>query len=177
MRILKEFFRHDGLNTSGKILHRKAIRGIIFQENSLLMIYSPHNGDYKFPGGGVDDGESYQETLVREIREESGAQVARILGEFGAVIEYSRPHEPEYDLFKMTSRYYFCEIEDGFQEQRLDHYEKELGFRPMWVTVEEATRTNTILLESSLVTIPRWTDRETFVLKQLREQLSVRGNS
>jgi len=51
---------------------RVAVRGVAVSAGRVLMIYSPVNGDYKFPGGGVEDGESHAEALVREIREEAG---------------------------------------------------------------------------------------------------------
>lgn len=52
------------------MIFREAVRGIIKHENKLLMVYSSKDGDYKFPGGGVDVGETHEEALVREIREE-----------------------------------------------------------------------------------------------------------
>jgi ADP-ribose pyrophosphatase YjhB (NUDIX family) len=58
------------------------------------MIYSPKNGDYKFPGGGIDPGETDHEALTREIREEAGAQICGEIREFGQVIEYGLPLNP-----------------------------------------------------------------------------------
>lgn len=135
------------------------------------MIYSSKNGDYKFPGGGVDGGESYKETLVREIQEECGAGVTRIEQEFGRVVEYSAALDDGYDVFKMTSIYYLCHIDMVFGEQDLDQYEKELGFGPVWVDIDMAIRSNTSLLQSHHQHIPRWTKRDTLVLEQVKEQL------
>ena len=58
---------------------------------NLLMIYSANVGDYKFPGGGVDAGESHAQTLTREILEECGMSLRQIGSEIGAVIEYNIP--------------------------------------------------------------------------------------
>jgi 8-oxo-dGTP pyrophosphatase MutT (NUDIX family) len=140
MQLLREIFRRE-VDVTGKILHRTAVRGIIIQNTTLLMIYSRKNGDYKFPGGGVDRGESYEDALIREIREECGATVAHIEGEFGCVVEYDQAVEPEYDVFKMASHYYVCHVEKAFGEQNLDDYENDLGFEPVWVGVDEAIQT------------------------------------
>ena len=108
MKLLKTIYRYKKINIKGKTFLREAVRGIIFREGKLLMIYSPVNGDYKFPGGGVDADESYHEALHREINEEAGATVIAITGEFGKMLEYSNAIEEDYETFKMYSYYYFC---------------------------------------------------------------------
>ena len=130
MKLLREIFRQSGLNIGGKTIHRDAVRGIIIRQGELLMIYSPKNGDYKFPGGGVDCGETYENALIREIQEECGATVVHIEGAFGKVVEYDNEIEHAYDVFKMTSRYYVCHVNSEFNGQNLDDYEEALGFEP-----------------------------------------------
>ena len=73
MKLLKKIVRTQGINFEGETIYREAVRGIILNGKKLLMIYSSKDGDYKFPGGGVELGETYEETLVREVKEESGA--------------------------------------------------------------------------------------------------------
>ncbi|MBQ9542550.1 NUDIX domain-containing protein, partial [Ruminococcus sp.] len=53
---------------------RIAVRGIIFISNRLLLI-EDNKGEVKLPGGGQDEGESDADTLIREIREETGYSV------------------------------------------------------------------------------------------------------
>lgn len=84
------------------------------------MIYSPKNGDYKFPGGGVDHGESFEEALIREIREECGVTVARIEREFGCVIEYDRPAESGNTSVKNPS----LPLPEGLSGSRSGSYAK-----------------------------------------------------
>ncbi len=170
MKLLKEIFRHPGVNPQGKTIHREAVRGIIRDGQRLLMVYSTQNGDYKFPGGGVEAGESQREALIREIREECGALVTEIGPEFGKIIEYDVPIEPEYDVFKMTSFYFCCRVEDRLREQRLDDYEREMGFRPVWVEIGAAIRVNKIILETKDYASFPWVPRDTFVLEQIQAQ-------
>lgn len=169
MRLLKEIFRTPGIQTTGVTLQRQAVRAIIWQDGRLLLVHSLKVGDYKFPGGGLDEGESDEQALRRELREECGARLAEIVGEFGQVIEYDLPVEPGYDVFCMTSRYYLCRIEPGLGKLRLDPYERDLGFRPAWVDVGVAIRDNTRLLQSGRAGNPFWLERETYVLGLLRQ--------
>jgi 8-oxo-dGTP diphosphatase len=169
MRLLKEIHRKTDINLIGKMIYREAVRGIIRRENELLMVYSTKDGDYKFPGGGVDEGETYTEALIREIREECGAIVKNIYNEFGKTIEYDRPMEKEFDVFKMVSFYYICEVEPKLEEQILDDYEKELGFKPVWIAINKAIDANRKIIDSRAHEAPRWTQRELIILELIKE--------
>ena len=169
MRLLREIYRKEGLTLSGRTITREAVRGIIRSGGQLLMVYSTKNREYKFPGGGVDINESHAQTLAREVREECGAQVTQIEGPFGKVIEYDRPQEVDFDLFRMTSYYYLCQVEPGLVSPCLEAYERELGYQAVWVTAAEAIRTNRTVLQS--VDPPRWTARDTLVLQLVQAQV------
>ena len=60
MELIKEIFHKPGIRKDGKTIRREAVRGIIADGKKLLMIYSTKNGDFKFPGGGVAAGETYE---------------------------------------------------------------------------------------------------------------------
>jgi 8-oxo-dGTP pyrophosphatase MutT (NUDIX family) len=169
MKILTEIHRSNGVNIAGKTVHRTAVRAVILRGCELLMVYSTNVCDYKFPGGGVNDGESHEQALARELREECGASLLGVDGELGAVIEYDLAEEPEYDVFKMTSHYYFCRAGDGFGAQSLDDYERDLGFKPLWVDIKDAISTNRSLLDAS--TPPDWLRREIFVLEHISQTI------
>jgi len=189
MPILTTLFRADGVNVHGKTIQRTAVRAVIRRGRKLLMIYSAKVGDYimptvencafrplkernfqpsgyKFPGGGVAEGESQAEALRREVLEECGATLVCIGDEVGSVVEYNFAVEDEFDTFQMTSHYFQCEVADGFAAQHLDDYEADLGFEPRWVSIDKALRTNRSLLELS--SPPEWLKREIFVLEYLQ---------
>lgn len=170
MRFLGQIQRRPGVNLEGRAITREAVRAIILSGRELLMIYSTINGDYKFPGGGINRGESDYEALIREVKEESGARVSSIDGEFGFVIEYDFPLEPEFDTFKMTSRYYVCTVAPGFEEQTLDDYERDLDFRPVWIEIDAAIQNNRSILTRNDGRVPRWTARDTRILEQIRQE-------
>lgn len=167
-----EIFCKENLNLSGKIYYREAVRGIIMKGSKILLIYSEKNEDYKLPGGGIEEGETPKEALVREVQEEAGIRV-EIEEEVLQVMEYDEGQSDNCDVFKMLSIYYKCR-EITKMEQNLDFYELEMGFIPKWVELDEAILQNNKILES--LKYPRWTKRETQVLEYIKFILSELSN-
>ena len=172
MKILAEIDRTPNVPHIGNIVTREAVRGIILKGDQILLIHSIIDGDYKFPGGGVQKEESHFEALKREIAEESGAVLLAAPNEFGKVIEYDRPIEKNRDVFRMTSYYYLCQVDPTLGMQDLEDYEAELGFTPVWVTINEAVQNNRELLNDQTRSHQRWVKRETIVLELVRDQLT-----
>lgn len=67
---------------------RNTARVVVFdeQKNIALLHVQKHNY-YKLPGGGVEDGETYERAAVRECLEEIGC-VVELDGEIGVTHEY-----------------------------------------------------------------------------------------
>ena len=171
MNLLKEIYHNEKVQVNGRTILREAVRGVIVDGKKLLMVYSEKNGDYKFPGGGIKHGESHEIALKRELAEEIGKQVTGKIIPFAKVIEYDLPLEKEYDVFKMISYYYWCQVKDTTEKQNLDDYEKELGFLPVWVEIETAIANNTSVLKNLHIGMPRWIKRELQVLEQIKAVL------
>ena len=169
MNVLAEIQCSPMINIRGNTIYRTAVRGVILRGRNLLMIYSSNVGDYKFPGGGVGDGETHVQALIREVQEECGMSVLQVGSEIGAVIEYDVPLENDYEVFKMTSHYYQCEVQDWFGTQKLDGYEQDLGFKPVWIDIDDSIQLNKDLLHMNKS--PRWLKREIFVLEYIQKHL------
>ena len=122
-------------------------------------------------------GETHSQTLTREIREECGAEIARISRPYGKIIEYDTPFEPEYSVFKMTSYYYLCQVKPAFFDQSLDLYEREMGFQPAWINIEEALRINKAAASSDQAGKLRWITREIYLLELLQRETASGLNS
>jgi 8-oxo-dGTP pyrophosphatase MutT (NUDIX family) len=54
---------------------RHTIRGIIIKDRKVLLVIGHEADFYWTPGGGVEAGETIEETLCREIKEELGVTV------------------------------------------------------------------------------------------------------
>lgn len=142
--------------------NRFAARGIICRGERYLMIYGK-NGDYKFPGGGMEEGESFEETLIREVSEETGYEVIpETVMEYGTALE-KRAGETA-DVMIMESHYFTCEITGVQGKQSLADYEIDMNYKTVWITLPEAISNNEKVTD--LETCP-WVVRDTNVMKYI----------
>lgn len=122
---------------------RFAVRAVIFRGSDLLMVRSRTAGFYKFPGGGIERGESHLDTLVRETKEEIGLSILPdSVRELGRVREIRRSIYHDCEIFDHTSYYYYARTSDAVSKTHLDDYEAELGFELACVSPEAAYRAN-----------------------------------
>jgi len=125
---------------NGTVEVRPSVRGIVIRGGKVLMVHSLKYDYYKFPGGGMEAGETQKESLCREVLEETGMPVIpdSIL-EYGLVHRRSKGHR--MDLFIQDNYYYLCAVSDPVGQQ-LDDYEAEERFTPEFVTPEQAIHVN-----------------------------------
>ena len=167
-----EIIDHHDYQPTDKIFKRRAVRGIIYQQNKLVMIRSDLYGEYKFPGGGQEEDETDIETLRREVLEETGLDLIE-----DSVIAYGKSFERrksvfEKDtLFDMTSIYYLCDTKETTNLTKLDTYEKNYGYKKVLVDLYEAIEKNQDLLNKYSKDIIKqkipWIERELLVLKDI----------
>lgn len=145
---------------------RHAVRAIIFYHDKLLMVSNKY-GDLKFPGGGINQNETAEEALRREVKEETGYINFTIIELLGKTIQRSLDIYDANALFEMESSYYLCRLDDkqniGIQ---LDDYEHELDFRCEFYQLQQALDNNLKLLELDKTPF-KWLKRETTVLQKL----------
>ena len=125
----------------GTVGRRPSVRGIILRDGKIAVVHSLKYDYYKFPGGGIESGESREAALIREVREETGLSVLpESIRPFGLVRRIQKGLTE--DIFVQENYYYFCDVRTETGAQSLDSYEAEEGFAPEWVTLSEAIAAN-----------------------------------
>jgi 8-oxo-dGTP pyrophosphatase MutT (NUDIX family) len=168
MKRLEYFDKNDYASCTSRF-KRNAVRAIIFKEGKLAMIKSNTFGEYKFPGGGVQDQESHLDALIRETIEETGLVIkASSVKPYGYMKEKRRSTMNTDDMFEMDSFYYVCEVEDHSLNTHMDDYEIEYGYQLEYVTIEDAIAHNVQALKHQ--DIATWIQRELKVLELLKKE-------
>ncbi|MBY0538204.1 NUDIX domain-containing protein [Patescibacteria group bacterium] len=108
---------------------RKSARVILVNEAGEIAIQHLQNYRfYKLPGGGVDPGESIEEALVREVREEVGCD-CEILRPVGVTIEY----RAKYKLLHI-SYCYVAKVTSPITAPTFEEAEIAAGQTNIWVS-------------------------------------------
>ena len=151
-----------------KILERNAVRAVIRNEINEVLLIQTNLGDYKFPGGGIEEGENELQALIREIREECGFETKEINEHIFRIIEQKEDKHDKNTKFVMNSNYYTCTIDNTIiHSQSLDQYERDLEYKPVWIKIEKAIKENKKIICDLNRKKTMWIKRDTFVLELL----------
>ena len=149
---------------------RPSARGIIELNGKLALIHNEKYDYYMFPGGGIEEGESHEEALIREVKEEAGLTVIpESIRAYGSALRLSSSRRFENTIFEQENFYYTCQVQDKIEVQQLDSYETEEGYSLVLVSLEEALQKNRYDNhgeENGTV----WIERETRVIEVLLEK-------
>ena len=111
---------------------RTAVRTIMLNEkNEVAVLYMKNKGVYKLVGGGVESGESLEETLKREVLEESGFEF-EIIGEIRYCEEYRTR-----DKYFQTSYVYETKAIKNTKQLNLTDREKKYGAELKWFPIKD----------------------------------------
>ena len=122
---------------------RPTVRGIIEKDGKLALVHKKEYDYYAFPGGGIDAGETYEEALIREVREETGLIVIpESITEYGGALRLNKSTRFPETVFEQENFNFKCRVLDEVGTQNLDAEEAEEGFELAFVTPEEARRKN-----------------------------------
>ena len=122
---------------------RNSARSIIITGGKIAMVHSLKYDYYKFPGGGIRDGEDPADAMIRETMEEAGLKVLPdTVQEYGLVHRIQKSTVVETECFIQDNYYYLCEAADTVETQNLDDYEAEERFTLEYIDPKTAIETN-----------------------------------
>jgi len=148
MKLINTYIHPDVINLKEpKTYERKAARAVVLRDQEILLIYTKYYDDYTLPGGGIDENESIEKGLIRELHEETGAEGIQILEPIGVYEEY-RPYYKGYDQMHMLSYIYLCNIEE-LGQAKPEAYEVQNGSVPVWVDLDKAIKHNEDIIKNS----------------------------
>ena len=98
--------------------------------------YGRWEGWWEFPGGKVQQGETHEEALIREIKEELDATI--VIDRFHTTVDY------DYPDFHLTMHCYLCHLVDG-------HYKLEEHLDARWLTANTINSVQWLPADEGLV--------------------------
>lgn len=96
---------------NSNMLYEKSCGGVIYRKShgniEILLIKHVNSGHWSFPKGHVEDGETEEETAIREIKEETGIEVL-LDTSFREIVSYSPKKDIQKDVvyFLGKAKYY-----------------------------------------------------------------------
>ena len=142
MRLLFEMDKKDYAHCTRRFV-RDSARSIIIRDGKIAMIHSLKYAYYKFPGGGIEAGESPVEAMLRETREEAGIVVKPgTVREYGCVRRIQKSDLDPSECFVQDNYYYLCEAEPEAVRQALDAYEAREAYTLEYVPPLTAIQKN-----------------------------------
>ena len=142
MRLLFTIDTKD-YDPKGVAFVRPSARCVTIRYGSVAMVYSKKYDYYKFPGGGLENGETEPEAMIREAREEAGLVVIpESVRPYGTVRRIQKSDHPGNDYFVQDNYYYLCQTQKRVISQNLDDYERQEGFTLTYVAPETAIAVN-----------------------------------
>ena len=114
---------------------RKAVRTILLNDSGeIALLHKAKKNEYKLIGGGIENQETIEQALMREVLEESGCEIS-ILEELGYVKEYRTLNN-----FFQISYVYVAKVSKNTGKLHLTEQEKDEGAELCWYKPEIALK-------------------------------------
>ena len=133
-----------------QVIRPGASAAVFNERGEILLQKRADNGFWSMPGGGVDPGESVQQGVLREVREETGLHVCvvRLVGVYSDPRNYMITHYPGGDIVHNVSLCFVCERVSGTLQ--LSDESTDLGYFPLDALPEPMMPSHLIRLKDVL---------------------------
>ena len=123
---------------------RPSVYGIVIDEEKILL--SPQHGlGYELPGGGMEIGETFEQAVAREVKEETGiVVVARKLIDVRTSLFVWKPTDlDERSVQQSVMLYYLCDKVGGeLSMDGFDANEQQYAMLAEWMSLQELENLN-----------------------------------
>ena len=128
-------------------VYYQAAGGVVIHEGQVLLLDRPSRGEVRLPKGHVEEGESPQQTALREVCEEAGYAHFIIVADLGSQhVQFVDSHRERQ--VTRDERYFLMRLRD---EQQVERDEHEQQFSPIWAPVADAAARLTFETEQEFV--------------------------
>lgn len=126
---------------------------IIIRNNKVLLIHRKKPGQeyWVFPGGGVEDGETPEQALVREVKEETNLDVKSFKPAFECVFNGDGVMHP----------FYFCDVNGGKVEiigEEKDINSENDFYHLEWINISAISDMNVVPTEAKRIILDKALD-------------------
>lgn len=109
-------------------------RGFVMKDNKILVMFRRKNGKeyYVFPGGHMREGETPEETVIREVEEETTVKCT-ILRKAYEIIDYAKIKKSQVEHYYICNYISGIPIISGEESRRAT---QENFYQPMWIDIK-----------------------------------------
>lgn len=134
MKLIKEIC-HDTDVECKQYRIRKAARTVLLnRDNQVAVINAATYGFHQICGGKIETGEDNIEAIMREAKEEAGADI-EVLGELGMIIEWKNTLQRQ-----QISYCYISKVLGELAEPQYTDKEKGYGYKLEWHNLNDAVK-------------------------------------
>ena len=126
----------------------EVVAALIVKDSKVLIAqrgYGDYKGKWEFPGGKIEKGESKEDALKREIKEELNADIN--------VLDFLYTVNYDYEKFHLIMHTYFCELLSDHLELVYHDDEKLEHDNVMFVNVEDLDKIDFLPADIEVVKI------------------------
>jgi mutator protein MutT len=117
-----------------KLTFRPSVYGIIVNTENVLLLNTTHTGTYSLPGGGIEIGETIEEALKREVKEETGLEIEIV--SFYRFEEQFFYYDPADIAFHSFLFFYVCRPKTIEIDHDLEINDDSVDL-PRWIRIDE----------------------------------------